>query len=940
MVEVHCVCGRRYPVPDDKAGKKLQCKRCGAINRIPWPQPSDHDDVVIPFRDPGEDEGDEDDPDADLALAAPEPPPLEIRDPLRRCPSCGHQDEASVVVCVRCGYDFRTGRRLQDAHEAGERSARVRAASSADAELARLSGMAWMALTPLGLGLGPYLLARSFVVERQAHGLGREEAVLYRVRALAVGGLVLWIVALGALGVLIKRRGLEAEEAVDRECRARLERVGVALKARVTAERRFPPGGSDWGEALAELAEQGSARLACPVGGDLYPFRRREAEVLTPSAEPAYLVLWEREPHLDAAGKLVFRALRFDGRVETFGQRSDLDAATRRTAFGLDARPAATEVVTPGPRTGPKPPGPGPDQPPPPTAERDRLRVAIESFLAYAGSVDDSDPDFSEKTSVDPEFFTERVGIPPQELLPTLLAGEDPNARIQAARMLARVALPRDFCLTQARAAAKDAAPEVRLGAAVCLHRHGDATWLPTMAGVSEDAEGEETRRVALDWIGREASKGVVETRRVLVHAAELRGRTRAEGADAIIMLPTAALPHVAALLTDGGVAREAAATLFSAREAGLEVLQPLLTSERPRDVRQAAFAVVDTLRVGGVVALEDHLRLIDQELDPDVRAFAARGLAGLRGAPALPLLDWALESLRRGAPGSLGALCEGLVNRSGHGPEGAAALERLVADLSRAGDHTAVVKTLGLTPWRLLDERIDALLAARWERLGDPATKLEVTRLLADRPHEGSQRALLQAAADAVEDVRIEALRGLKDAVAVRGPDLQREAARVIAQRLRVEESPRALPMLVALASNGTWCEVSGEGQGQHRCPTALPRALEQLVRKGDRSAVRALRGHPTEKVIEFLISALDAAREDSLKQEVVGALGAVTSIGLTTFETSEWRKYAVPTPPKVLTHLGALARDEATRQSTARERAQSRLTHLREQAASRPPP
>jgi hypothetical protein len=938
VVEVHCVCGRRYPVPDDKAGKKLQCKRCGAINRIPRPEVGDRDDVLIPFRDPGEDEGD--DGDDDLGLAPPEPPPLEIRDPLRRCPACGHQDEASVVLCVRCGYDFRTGRRMQDAHEQGERSARVRAASTADAELEHLSGMAWMALTPLGLGLGPYLLARSFAVERQAHLLGREGAALNRLRALALGGLVLWIVALGALGVLIKRRGHEAEEAIDRECRARLERVGRALEAKVEAERRFPPSGGDWSKALAELAGQGSADLSCPVGADLYPFRRRESELLTPQAEPSYLILWEREPHLDATGKLVFRALRFDGRVETFAQRSDLDAATRRPAFGLDGPPPTT-TTTPTPAD-PRPrPGPGPEPVPPAPGERDRVRVAIESFLAYAGSVDDSDPDFAEQTLVDPEFFTERVGIPPTELLPRLLIpGADLDARIQASRMLARLTLPRDFCLTHARAAAKDEAPEVRLGAAVCLHRHGDDAWLPTMASVAEDAAGEETRRVALDWIGREAARGVTSTRRILAHATELRGQTRAAGADALFTLPPAALAHAGALLTDRGVAREAAATLFSAGEAGVEVLLTLLGSERPKDVRQAAFGVLETMRVGGVVKLEDHLRLIEQELDPEVRASAIQGLCSQRGAPAAPLLDWALESLRRGAPGALGQQCEDLLNRAGHGPEGAAALERLVADLSKPGDHAAVLRTLRLAPWRLLDERIDALVAARWERLGDASTKLEVARLLGERSHEGSQRALLLAAADDVEDVRIEALKGLKDALAVRGPELQREAARVVAQRLRVEESPRALPLLIGLASNGIYCELSGEGGREHKCPTALPRALEQLVRKGDRAAIRALRGHPTEKVLEFLLSALDAAREDSIKQEIVGALGALTSVGLTTFDTAEWRKYIAPPSAKVLTRLGDQSRDEAARQRTTQARAESRLEQLRGQAASRPPP
>lgn len=936
MVHVDCVCGRRYTVPDDKAGKKLQCRRCGNVNRIPHPQ-QEAEALVIPFRDPGEEDGGDDDL---LSLAPPPEPPLEIRDPLRRCPSCGFQDDVTVVLCVRCGYDFRTGRRLEDAHEQRERSERLRAVHEASEELARLSGLSWLALTPLGLGLGPYLIARGFALERQARALGREAAALNRIRALGAAGLVLWVLGFGALGVAFMRRE-RPSDVLDRECRARLARVGEALRARLATERRFPPAGREWGEALDGLV--GDPRdLVCPVGGDLYPFRRRDGDdVLTSQVEPDHIVMWEREPHLDTAGKLVFRALRADGRVEVFDQRSDLDAATRRLAFSV----VAVRADDPTPRPPRNPSGPRPVEPTTTTTTADpddRLRLAVESFLAYAGSVDDSDPDFAQGVVVDPEFFTERVGIPPLELLPALLSGQggaghpDDQVRVQAARMLARIELSKERCVQLARAAAADPSPEVRFGAAVCLHRHGDPGWLPVMASLVDDAPIEETRRLAREWIGREAASGRAETRRILQHAATMRRQQGAAGADAMLPLPEAALGHVVELLGDPDVRREALATLYSAGEAGVRAVLPLLGPERPKDARSIAFDVINRLRAGGVVPLEEYLRLLREELDPDIRATGLKDLVVQPGEPPMPLLEWALDALRGGAQLRLADACVAIVERAGVGPGGKASLERMVADLTRDGDHLPLLRILRTGPVRQADERIDALFAARWARVSDVTARVEMVRLLAERPHEGAQRALLVAVEDASEDVRIEALRGLKDALAVRGADFKREAARVLGQRLRSEGSPRVVDPLLALVGTATFCEVDADAR-THRCPVALSRGLEQLARRGERAAIRAMRAHATEKTAEFLIALLEATREDGVKQDAVLSLQGVTGLGLTSREASDWRRSLQPLPAAVATHMGNMAATEAARQRSVQERAEQRIASLREAAGAR---
>lgn len=938
MIEVQCVCGKLYTVPDDKAGKKLQCKRCGAVTRIP--RTSSGDEVVVPFKDPGVSADDDDAFDL-LSTAPTAPAPLEIRDPLRRCPSCGLQDEVSIVVCVRCGYDFRAGRRIEDAHEQRERDGRREAVAEAELELQRMAGQAWLALTPIGLGLGPYLLARSFALEPHARALGREGRALDRVRALALGGLLFWLVALGALGVAISRRAGSERETLDRECRARLERLGARLVARVGEERRFPPAGTPWEKALEGLAGQGSPDLACPYGDGLFPYRRREAEVLTPQTQPDYLVLWEREPHADAGGALLLRALRADGALETFRSRGDLERAVGRPAFGVAAGGPETPKPGGAGQGTPRPGGAG-KRPPPSTdggpAPPDARRVALESFLAFAGSVDDRDPDFAQGVTVDPETFTQRVGVPPDDLLPSLLSDPEPDVRAQAVRMLARLTVPRDAALKRAVPLTKDDVAEVRLGAALCLLRHGDPRWLGVMATVVDGATLEETREVAATWIGREAVKGPAEARQVLVAAAALRKRGGAPGANAVLPLPEAALDLVVPLLEDREVRAEAAATLFSAGEAGVKALVPALGVDRPREQRRAALEVLDRLRVGGAIGLEPYLERLREELDPDVRADAFTSLATAAGPPPLPVLDWALDALRRGATGKLAGLCEGVLDRSGHGEGGAPALQLLLDDLARTGDSTAVLAALGRSPARQADERIDDMLARRWEKLVEVPTRLGAARLLAERPHEGAQRALLVAAVDPVEDVRIAALRGLKDAIAVRGADYRREAARVLGQRLRAEDSPRALEVLFDLVSGGAYCEVVEPTE--HKCATPIVRALEQLVRKGDRGALRALRGHPTEKVLEFLVTALESTRDEGFKADIVVTLNALTSVNMTSREATDWRQHAAPPSQTAQNQLGSLLRDEAQRLKRLEERARRRLDELKQAAAASPGP
>jgi hypothetical protein len=73
-------CGRTLNVKDEYAGKKARCPGCKEV-------------LTVPFA-----------PEA----AAPQPAAA-----ASACPSCGARLSEGAVLCVSCGYDLRTGQKLQ-----------------------------------------------------------------------------------------------------------------------------------------------------------------------------------------------------------------------------------------------------------------------------------------------------------------------------------------------------------------------------------------------------------------------------------------------------------------------------------------------------------------------------------------------------------------------------------------------------------------------------------------------------------------------------------------------------------------------------------------------------------------------------------------------------------------------------------------------------------
>ena len=100
-------CQKRFKAPDKLAGKKVKCPQCGGVIAIPVPQP------------PKEDAGDR----SGLAEPpqAPAPTPAKPKsepEPARTCPSCSAALVENAVLCVVCGYDLRSGQKLQTEHAA------------------------------------------------------------------------------------------------------------------------------------------------------------------------------------------------------------------------------------------------------------------------------------------------------------------------------------------------------------------------------------------------------------------------------------------------------------------------------------------------------------------------------------------------------------------------------------------------------------------------------------------------------------------------------------------------------------------------------------------------------------------------------------------------------------------------------------------------------
>ena len=872
MIDVECTCGRVYSVPKRKAGRKLQCKRCGAVVAVPQPgqgraPAGDPGGMVIPFRTP-------DDP-------APSPA-LDLAAPTRRCPSCGFADDATVVVCVRCGYDHRTGTRLSDPHEAAQESARLSLERSTQDEAAALTRLGLLSLTPAGLLLGPYVLLRttslrSDLLSKPAQGR------LGAARVQALGGFIVWAAALLGVFALLSQREERALVHDSTICQNRLVRAGAVARSQL--ERgAWPNPARHLRRALEDVAESdprlAPSDLRCPIGDGLYSYRARDAEELTSGVDPGYLLLWDQEPHADAAGARTWRALRFDGQVETFTTERELEEALARTRFG--------HLQGEGEGSG-DPAGEGTTSPVGPTAGGAQ-RTQLARFVALADECDRRDPFLEQDLRVEEAVFSERTGVPTKEMLPLLLESKDPAVRRRAARMVSRCELPKGLRREWASELIQTRDPELRFAGGMALRRLGEPWLGPVLqAGEQEPSLREASYRLA----GKLAESGAAGCEAVLREARAIRQRQGAAGDAALFTLPPGAFSHVARYLADQELGDEAVAFLFSAGKQGRPAVEQALRDLDP-EVRKRAFVVTLRLVEDAVFSLDEYLAAVESESAAEVQASALAPFLQAPVAPTQQITGWLLAFLRKPPGDPAGTKGRELLARVGVAPlptePGSA--EQIVRDLAEEGDHDAVLGELA-SRTRLQDDSLDAVLEAVLPKIRAAEDRARVLELLEQRPYVGSLEASLASIGDEDEEVRVRALRVLLRGQGMRTDSVRRDIARQLARRLKDEEGPLARRSLLQLCEGRYYCGryPDADKRAKHTCSSPLLGALKSLARGGDRAALRTLSTHPSRAAVDALLELMAGAKGD-YRVEIRELVAQVTGLQRYPPDAGVWRR------------------------------------------------
>ncbi len=115
--KVRCpACGKAYRWKDDLAGRKVKCK-CGEVFRMTAPgSPAPSAPVVGSVTDKtGELSDGYDLHDTGLHAPAHGAAPGSSSDGDGRCPSCNQPVKPNAVICINCGFNLKSGQRLQTA---------------------------------------------------------------------------------------------------------------------------------------------------------------------------------------------------------------------------------------------------------------------------------------------------------------------------------------------------------------------------------------------------------------------------------------------------------------------------------------------------------------------------------------------------------------------------------------------------------------------------------------------------------------------------------------------------------------------------------------------------------------------------------------------------------------------------------------------------------
>jgi hypothetical protein len=114
-IQVTCQCGQKLAVKDGLAGKKVKCPKCQQPLLIPGPASPSADSRApgavgaAPNRKGPSGDPDDEGPLADLLDE------IGLRAPTtgRRCPDCFADMGMEAIICIQCGFNTETGKRLR-----------------------------------------------------------------------------------------------------------------------------------------------------------------------------------------------------------------------------------------------------------------------------------------------------------------------------------------------------------------------------------------------------------------------------------------------------------------------------------------------------------------------------------------------------------------------------------------------------------------------------------------------------------------------------------------------------------------------------------------------------------------------------------------------------------------------------------------------------------